>query len=236
MTHPGTAGVVALVMSLCLVSACGGRDAAGTDVGQRPASEAPFPTIGNPEWRPVENADVVEGVPQPLAAEPGRERVLRARAGGSGRLAGEQFAAETAQLLTDSRQRRSGVETLALVADSDLPEAVRAYLINEIDSAVAGGIGRHVDTTAGLWIRSRATGEPAEPTKLEVEIAAVRASKPLAHSAWYRERFDVARHDDRWSLVDYSGGVFGPRGAVELSPEEHREFLSGDGWRFVPPA
>ncbi len=162
--------------------------------------------------------------------------MLRSRTGAQDRRTGEQFALETAQLLTDARDRRSGEVALSLVAGRSLPPDLRASLLNEIDNQIAAGTQRHLDTAYSVWFRSEAVGDPEAPTRLNVEIAAVLVSDPLTIRSWHRDRYDVAREGGRWSLVSYGGGRFGPDGTAELTPAEQHDFLPGKGWRRIPPS
>ncbi len=209
---------------------------AGCGGGSEGAPSAEFTPFADVTWQPVENADPVIGVnPSPLRERADLAAAVAARAGARDRQSAESFAVQAAQVLTDDRHGVSGNQVLGAIASERLPANVRRYLTHDVDSMQASGLERHLDPAAGVWIRSRLVGSTAAPSRVEVEIAAVILSERWTFRKWYRTRYDVAWENNRWSLVGFSDGSFGPT-TVPLTPAERRDFLPGTGWRHVPPS
>lgn len=227
MARPSRWLAVALAGVLALGVGC-------SDDGSGPGS-ATFTPLVEPTWQPVTDADEVAATPAPLPTTADLDAAEVAATAGADRSLGEHFALQVAQVVTDVRHGVAGADVLARVGSPALPEGVRAYLINEIDSQQEAGTRRHLDTSLSLWIRSRAVTAGGS-SRLEVEVAGVLVSDPMAFRKWHRDRYVVARDGARWSLVDYAGGGFGPSGSAELTPAQRRDFLPGKGWRRIPPA
>lgn len=206
--------------------------------GRGDAQDGPagtFTPVPGLTWHPVEGADpVVDETPEPLALRADLDAAVAARSGTRVRVSAESFAVQVAQVLIDVRHGVSGNEVLARIASDDLPDEVRRYLAQDVDSIQQSRLERHLDPAAGAWIRSRLVGPADAPIRVETELAAVMVSEPIGFRKWYRTRYDVVWEDGRWSLIGFSDGSFGPKTAP-LTPAERRDFLPGPGWRFVPP-
>lgn len=208
----------------------------------RSSSSPPLPSgihtpFVDPTPRLLTTAEPMTTSPAGLAPQPSLDAVRAASLLGPGRLAAEQFAVLTYQVLIDVRRGWPGEEVVGLVAGGRLPTALRDYLVTDITLQQQIGTQRAVDTAQDLWIRSH----QVRPGRFVVEVAAVTYSKPLDISHWYRLGFEVTWANARWFLTDYRGASSEPPGTSglapkpPLTPQQRLRVLPGPGWRLVQP-
>jgi hypothetical protein len=227
----------AAIASLCVVALTGCSHT--NDVPDAPASSsspAADVEFQEPDLRPVPDASEFDTVPSPLHATPSLARAQKAAEAGQTRLDGEQFALEVAHLVMDVRGDWDAEKAIDAVSSDGIDPQLKQFLIDDIDGQRAIGSGRSYGPGVDMWIRSRVEGSDAAPRKLDVEIAGVLLAKPFDLADWYRTRVDVVWQDERWQLVGYSSGGYGPESSANLTEAQQTAYLTGPGWRSIPAA
>ncbi|WP_148046197.1 hypothetical protein [Nocardioides marmoriginsengisoli] len=191
-----------------------------------------------PPFTPLTTAAPANEVPGALSGQPSLARVAEVAAAGPSRLEAETFALAVAHLFTDSRPGFSAEQMLRLVAARAMPTELRSYLTLELDGLRKLGWGQHYDTSLEMWIRSAPHGDPGRPHRVDVEVFAHDATEATGSGSWSQLRFGVVRQDEEWRLLESSGGpVRGDDGEpADLTPAQRKKFLTGPGWRRIPPA
>lgn len=229
MSSPGTLAIAALlVLALTGCSTHGSDDSDGRVSPNSPTGESHAP---EPDLTPLSEASSANVAPSPLHDTPSLGRAEDAAKAGHSRLDAEQFALETAHLIMDVRGDSNAQGTIESLSSDDLDPQVKQFLIQDIKDQRQIGTQRHYDIGIDMWIRSQVVGPASAPDRVNAEVAGILVAKPAQVSAWYRTRLDVAWQDDRWQLIGYSSGNYGPDTSANLTEAERADYLEGPGWR-----
>lgn len=221
-----------LLVAGLLISGCGASHPTETHASKPDAAQP----ARNPSWAPLVTAAPASVEPAALQGLPGLHEVDAVARGGPSRVDGETFALHVAQLLLDVRSGISGERAVGAVASNSLAPAVRAYLVADIKNQLQLRTERALDTRRDIWLRSLPVGSADKPDVVKVEIVFDMVSAPLHFAHWMGHRYDVAREHGIWKLVGYSDASSGPMVGRNMTRSERLHFLTGPGWRRIPPA
>ncbi len=234
-TWRGAAGLSAVAV-LSLLGACStGVGPSGRGAGQHacgPARKAeqffPEPSVVGVQ------ADGHGAGPGTIAERVDLDELVELARSGPSREQGEQFALRFAQAVMDSREQVDEQRLVdALMAD-EVPGAACEHVLTRLPSMRRIGWDVFVVPDFATWLRSRAEGDPDEPSRIELELIMVVDLErdpmlfgvPSTPSA-YRVRVDVVRVDDVWLVADWQG----PESGGFEHGEQPRDKPYGAGWR-----
>ncbi|WP_181310361.1 hypothetical protein [Nocardioides campestrisoli] len=188
--HTARAGVTAVL----LVTALG----CGADTGQgSPGAASPHDPAGNasvppePRAEPVNDASTTTDTPEPLATRSSSEQTQDEADSSTDRLAAENFAISFGQMIVDVREARDQEAVVDDLISTQLPAEVREFLLVDYEDQRALGSQRRLDLDFPAFVRSSIEGPADEPTRVNVELAAVFAAWDV--KAVCRVRVDVIR-------------------------------------------
>ncbi|WP_157210326.1 hypothetical protein [Nocardioides aequoreus] len=138
-------------------------------------------------------------------------------------------------LLYDVRAEPGPAEIADALAARSMREDLRRYLIEDREQLIQAERQRRRRTDVEAWIRSAVDGPDEAPDKVDVELASVTT---LAEglSYWDTRRYVVVWEDEGWRLQDTILSNTGPGGDQPLTSQQRRDYLTGTGWRRIPPA
>ncbi|QCX26199.1 hypothetical protein [Nocardioides jishulii] len=183
-------------------------------------------------------SDGHDGAPGVLAERVDLDLLTDHARSGPSREEGEQFALLFAQAVIDSRE---DVDEQRLVDDltaDEMPEKACQHVLSRLPWMRELGWGQYVVPGTTAWIRSRADGDAAAPSRVEAQLVMTAdfendpelfsvEGEPMVVSV----RVDVVRAGDVWLVADWGGPD-----AAGLDPGERpTKKWYGVGWRSWEP-
>lgn len=226
------AAVAASVLAGCGETAPSGR------TEDEHACEAPDePFVHEPEVVAVE-ADGHTGAPGTIAERVDLGDLADQARSGPSRAEAEQFALRFTQAVVDSRDDVDPQRLVDTLAADELPEEACHHVLTRLPSMRDLGWGLYVVPETTAWVRSRAEGDAAAPSRVEAQFVLTTdlendpalfsvEGEPMIVSV----RVDVVRRDDVWLVADWGGPNAGG-----LDPGQRpTKKWHGVGWRSFTP-
>lgn len=146
--------------------------------------------------------------------------------------AAEHFALEFAHLMVDPSGPLDMDAVIDDVASEALPDEVRGFLQNTLDSSAEAALQRLWLVDRPSYIRSSATTAES-PSQVQVEVTFHEMTALSDRVTWPVLRVDVSREGGRWLVSDLGSTAIDPLDQPQLA-EELVLHLPGDGWREIP--
>lgn len=234
-------GMVALAAAMTLLTACDNSDApSGRGAGIHaclPRGKA-GPVVHEPPVVALE-PDGHAGVPGTLAERVDLDLLEEHARSGSSRDEAEQFGLLFTQAVIDSREDVDAQRLVDAFMAQDVAEAACKHVVDRLPMMRELGWGSFIVPGTTAWVRSRAEGDVASPTRVEVQLVmaadlendphlfGVEDGDPMVFSV----RVDVVRVDSVWLVADWQGPE-----AAGLDPGQRptRKWY-GVGWRPWEP-
>lgn len=231
------AAAAAAAVAASLLAGCGEASPSGRTEGEHACVAPEEPFVHEPEVVAI-TADDHTGAPGTIASRVDLDDLAADARSGPSRAEAEQFALRFAQAVLDSREDVDPQRLVDTLAADELPEKACHHVLTRLPSMRDLGWKMFLVPQITGWVRSRADGDAAAPSRVEVQLVMSldlendpnlfsREAKPLIFSV----RVDVVRVDDAWLVADWGGPA-----SAGLDPGQRpTKKWYGVGWRSFTP-